>query len=181
MKKKLTVFISILIVSGLLIGCGSNKKVSIETSNSEISTIAENNNKTEDKTEDKTDNKTNTNTLNEECERLKHKDEFLKSKEGHDFQVVAWKFTKAYLSGDVSTMKSYLLNPEDKDNYYNTENMFDDVEFLILKLDPDDIKDDMINAEYEFCLKNNDYYEYLNLEIKKVDGKWKVQFYGLEM
>lgn len=169
MKKTLIVIISILIGSTALVGCSSNKKASTEATNSSVSELSAN------------AKETDISTLNEDTEKLQHKEKFLKSIEGHDFQVVSCKFTKAYLSGDVSTMKSYLINPENKDNYYNTENMFDDVEFLILKLDPNDIKEDTIIAEYEFCLKNHDYFQYLNLEMKKVNDKWKVEHYGLEM
>ncbi|WBW96475.1 hypothetical protein [Oceanirhabdus sp. W0125-5] len=179
MKKYLTVLIIVLIVSIALLGCTNNNKESEETSKNEIITISEKSTQNHTKVDNKTKN--NTNNLNENAQKLEHKDKFLKSKEGHDFQVVSWKFTKAYLSGDVSAMKSYLINPENKDNYYNTENKFDDVEFLILKLDPNDIKEDRIIAEYEFCLKNTDYYQYLNLEMKKINGEWKVKFYGLQM
>lgn len=119
-------------------------------------------------------------SISKKTQGLELKDNFLKSKEGHDFQVTSWKFAKAYLSGDVSKVKNYLIDPDNKEHYYNAENRFDNVEFLILKLSPDDIKKDSVDAEYEFQMKGDDSYTYLYLEMKKIDNEWKVQYFGLE-
>jgi hypothetical protein len=168
MKKHLTFLISILIIGTLLVGCSNNEETNMKASDISVSTISENT------------NKSGTSTSDGNTQNLEYKEKFLKSKEGHDFQVVSWKFTKAYLSRDIHTMKLYLLDPESKDNSYNKENMFDDIEFLILNLNPKDIREDTVNAEYEFGLKGKDTLQYLYLEMKKVNNEWKVKYYGLE-
>ncbi len=169
MKKHLTILMSILLTAALLIGCESIKGEEPGNSVDTISASSENT------------NESNNTTLNKDVSGPELKEKFLKSKEGHDFQVVSWKFAKAFLSGDGSTMKSYLLDPKSKEHFYNTENMFGDVEFLILKLDPKDIKEDSVHAEYEYGVKGKDTLQYLNLEMKRVDNEWKVKFYGVEM
>jgi len=108
------------------------------------------------------------------------KDAFLNSTEGHDFQVTSWKFTKAYLSGDESAMKSYLIDTENKNIQHLTGSIFNDVEFLILKLSLEDVKEDSVIAEYEFAQKGEESYSYVFLSMKKVDNEWKVESYGLE-
>lgn len=108
------------------------------------------------------------------------KNSFLDSGEGHTFQAASWQFAKACLSGDTGTMKLWLIDPEGKDIDYSNGKMFDDVTFLTLKLNPNDISEDSIKAEYEFGLKDKDTLRYLYLEMKKVGNKWKVEHYGLE-
>lgn len=168
MKKSL-IFLTLMLIVSLTLGCSKNKEVTQEVAKSTVNSQMEDNDKSQ------------INISDSEIQSLKHKEEFLNSKEGHDFQVASWKFTKAYLSGDISTMKKLLIEPKNKDNDYNTKNMFNDVEFLILKLDDKDIKENMVRAEYEFGLKGNESLQYLNLEMKKINNEWKVQHYGLEM
>jgi hypothetical protein len=99
---------------------------------------------------------------------------------GQAFQAAADKFAKAFFNGDANTVKSYLVDPKNKYQEYSTKNGFDDVKFLTLKLDPKNAKEDSVTAEYEFQLKGEGSYTYLNLEMKKVNNEWKVDFYGLE-
>lgn len=169
MKKHLTILLSVLLTAILLIGCSNGKGEGSRNSVDTISASSENANKNDNTTASK-------DTSGPEL-----KEKFLRSKEGHDFQVVSWKFAKAFLSGDGSTMKSYLLDPKSKEHFYSTENIFGDVEFLILKLDPKDIKEDSVHAEYEYGVKGKDTLQYLNLDMKRVNNEWKVQFYGVEM
>lgn len=168
MKRYLIVLMSTLLAAILLIGCNNSKGAEAADVAGSISMPLEN------------ANESNSTALCDNTLGLERKEKFLNSKEGHDFQVISWKFTKAYLSGDVGTMERYLIDPENKDYSDNTENMFEDVEFLILKLDPKNIKEDTVIAEYEFGLKGQDSLTYLNLEMKIVDNEWKVQFCGLE-
>lgn len=169
MKRYLFVVMLILFAAILLVGCKNNREAGLKNSANAISTPVD------------SANTSNTAVLNENTPDLELKEKFLNSKEGHDFQVVSWKFTKAFLSGEVSTMKNFLAEPEKKGHYYSTENMFEGVEFLILKLSPKDIKAETVIAEYEFGLKGRDTLQYLYLEMKKVNNEWKVQNYGLEM
>jgi hypothetical protein len=169
MKRHLTVLLFVLLSTALLIGCETSKELGEEGFSSPKSAQLE------------SAIKSNSTAQNEKTSGLELKEKFLNSKEGHAFQVVSWKFTKAFLSGDVSTMKIYLVDPQDNDYYNNTEHIFNDVEFLILKLDPKDIKADMVIAEYEFGLKDQDTLQYLYLKMRKVNNEWKVQYYGLEM
>lgn len=169
MRRHFIALISVLLLVTLLIGCETSKDV-LKNSTISISTGAP----------IESANKNNSTSLSENTLGLELKEKFLNSKEGHDFQVISWKFAKAYLSGDVSMMKNYLIDPENKEHYYNTENRFNNVEFLILKLSPKNINEDSVIAEYEFLLKGEDSYTYLYLEMKRINNEWKVQYFGLE-
>ena len=105
---------------------------------------------------------------------------FLSGTEGQSFQIAAKKFTTAYLSGDINTVKSYLADPQNKQNSFYTENRLNDVKSLVLKLGPEGIQEDSVSAEYEFMLNGDVGYTYLSLNMKKINGEWKVESYGLE-
>lgn len=120
-------------------------------------------------------------SVEEGAQNLDPKEAFLNSPEGKEFQASSREFAEAYLSGDVGTMKHYLIDPQSKSHYYPTENVFQDIQFLQLKLSPKDIHAGAVNAEYEFCITGQDTYQYLYLEMKRVDNEWKVEFFGLEM
>lgn len=107
-------------------------------------------------------------------------EEFLNSTEGIDFQAVAKEFTIAYYSGDVQTMKIYLLDPKSIDNYLSTKNRLGDIELLNLKLGPEDIKDNSVHAQYEISMKDDGGNVYLDLKMKRVNNNWKVSSYWLE-
>ncbi len=106
--------------------------------------------------------------------------EFLNSTDGKDYQIAVKKFTEAYFRGDVSTVKSYLIDPNNKFNDFNTKDLLADTELLNLKLGSEDIKDNSVHAQYEFLEKGDDSYTYLDLEMEKVNNEWKVESYGLE-
>lgn len=169
MKKYFSVLLTVLLTVPLFIGCEAGKGEQENSTNS-----LDGNRRLENSSNN------NSTSVSENNLRLERKENFLNSTEGHDFLVISWKFSKAYLSGDVSTLKNYLHNPDNKSHYYNTENIFDNVEFMILKLSPENIKEDSIIAEYEFQLKGEDSYTYLYLEMKKVNNEWKVEHFGLE-
>lgn len=104
--------------------------------------------------------------------------DFLNSPEGVKFQIAAQKFARAFFSADEEGMKEYLIDSNTAEPY---EDVFDDLEYLILKWSPSDIKSErIITASYEFKLAGEDSASYLSLEMEKVDNNWKVSFYGLE-
>lgn len=121
-----------------------------------------------------TENKTNQKTAEQS------KQEFLDSSDGHSFQITAYRFAKAFFEKDTKVIKSYLINPEKGFNEYSLGYSFKNVEFMILKLNSGDIKKDSVSAQYEFKTDSEDNYTYLQLSLKKVNDKWKIDSYGLE-
>lgn len=105
---------------------------------------------------------------------------FRNSFKGHEFEMITRKFVKACLSGDVQAMKGYLLNPNDQSLYESKLDYYDKTSFLILKLASEDIKENSVIAEYEFDIKGEDSLSYLNLEVLKVDGVWKIKHWNLQ-
>lgn len=120
------------------------------------------------------ENKTNLNAA------YQSKQEFLDSNEGHSFQIAAYKFAKAFFEKNTKVMKSYLIDPDKGFNEYNLGYGFINVEFMILKLNPNEIKKDAVSAQYEFKLDSEDSYTYLQLSMKKINDQWKTESYGLE-
>ncbi len=106
--------------------------------------------------------------------------EFLNSDGGQEFQSATEGFINAYLNGDREAMKSYLADPDDVSHDFAMENVPVDCKSYVLKLSENDIKEDMVAAEYEFILTNEDSHTYLNLEMEKIDNMWKVKYFGLK-
>lgn len=100
--------------------------------------------------------------------------------DGLDFQAVTDKFAKAYLAGDVEAMKSCLSDPDSGKNDFSMEGRPVDDASLTLKLDPQKIKENTASVEYEILPAGRDSFDYLYLELEKINGEWKVKFYGLE-
>lgn len=177
MKRHITIIMLMLLPIILLGGCTSGKeaKPKNETINTSTTSTSEKDNSSNDAI-----TKSENSTSDEQIQELKRKQEFLDSEQGHNLQVAAWKFTMAYFCGDVNTMKSYLVDAQNKSHDYNSENIFNNVEFLIFKISGKDIKKDKVIAEYEFGLKGDDTYQYMNLEFKKINGEWKIESFGLE-
>lgn len=120
------------------------------------------------------ESKTNQNAI------YRSKQEFLDSNEGHSFQIAAYKFAKAFFEKNTKVMKSYLFDPDKGFQEYKLDYGFINVEFMILKLNSNDIKKDSVSAQYEFKLDSEDSYTYLQLSMKKVNDQWKIESYGLE-
>ncbi|MBW4079943.1 M56 family metallopeptidase [Paenibacillus sp. S150] len=108
------------------------------------------------------------------------KDDFLASEEGKAFEAAAQQFTQAFLSNDRATMRELIIEPDSQQNYYVQETLWDNVESMTLKLSSENIKGNAISAQYEIHYKDKDSFQYVDLQMKKVNEEWKVESYGLE-
>jgi beta-lactamase regulating signal transducer with metallopeptidase domain len=106
--------------------------------------------------------------------------DFLSSPDGRNFQAITDKFSKAYLIGDIKTMKSCLSDPKSDKNDFSMEGKSVNYKSLTLKLSPQDIKENTVIAEYEIAPIGQDSLDYLYMEIEKVNNEWKVKYYGLQ-
>lgn len=176
MKRYIAALITVLLAVTLTVGCAQKQGI--------ITRVSDNGEKPETPSSvtniqpDGTGNN-GTGIPDEQAQGLVLKEKFLNSIDGRNFQAVAWRFARAYLSSDVDAMKLYLTDPKSKVSSYGTD-AFDNVELFILKLSPGDIKEETVKAEYEIGLKGQDTLVYLYLEMIKADDEWKVQSYGLE-
>lgn len=103
--------------------------------------------------------------------------DFLNSPEGVKFQQVAYKGAKAYLSGNLNQVSKYFIDP--KDASVVTENVFNNLDYMILKWRLSDIKsEDEILASYEYKLNGKDSVSYVIMEMKKVNNNWKIKSIG---
>ena len=96
------------------------------------------------------------------------------------FQTAAEKFTWAYLSADLTTMKAMLTDPQSSQHDFALGDRSDGIERLALKVYADQITPDFIPAEVEIIPKTGDSHDFLYLKIKKVNADWKVISYALE-
>ena len=108
----------------------------------------------------------------------KTESEFLNSPDGVKFQSTAYKAAKAYLSGNTDELLQYATESLTIDTMHN---LFQDIDYMILKWSLDDIKDkDKIHAAYEFKLKGDDSVSYVSMELIRLDSEWKVDTVGIE-
>ncbi|MGY0374996.1 hypothetical protein [Clostridium sp. JNZ J1-5] len=168
-------------ISGSLVACSSNKSDSISSSrqieSTNTSSTAEQNTQTDKGQKNKTAETSNSKP--ETGLTYKTESDFLNSPEGVNFQKIAYKSAKAYLSGDLKQMSKYFVEP--KDASLKTENIFNNLEYMILKWNLGDIKsENEINASYEFKVNGEDSVSYITMELKKVDNNWKVKSIALE-
>lgn len=119
-------------------------------------------------------------SLGERLEKYSEYAIFNSSEEGQAFQLAAYNFAKAFFSKNTEVLKSYLLNPDKDFHECDLNYDFEDIKHLRLKFDPDDVKDGSASAQYEFIPNGEDSYTYLQLNMKKVNNAWKIEFYGLE-
>ena len=96
------------------------------------------------------------------------------------FQSAAEKFTWAYLSADLTTMKAMLTDPQNGQHDFALKDRSDGIDRLALKVYSDQITPDFIPAQVEIVPKTGDSHDFLYLKIKKVDAEWKVISYALE-
>ena len=96
------------------------------------------------------------------------------------FQSAAEKFTWAYLSADLTTMKAMLTDPQNSQHDFTLKDRSGEIARLDLKVYSDQITPDFIPAEVEIVPKTGDSHDFLYLKIKKVDTEWKVTSYALE-
>jgi beta-lactamase regulating signal transducer with metallopeptidase domain len=96
------------------------------------------------------------------------------------WELISRAFAEALFEKNTEVMKSYLLDPDKGFHEYNSGNVLSDVESMKLKFSPDDIKSDLVSAQYEFTFDGDDSYTYLQISMKKVNDVWKIESYGLE-
>ncbi len=114
---------------------------------------------------------------------------FLSSADGSSFQATANDFVKAYLIGDVREMKRCLLNPGSSRNDFSMDGKTVNWKSLTLKLDPKDIGENTVSAEYEIAPARSGGFDDLTstsgsqkfyFTMGKVNGEWKVSSYKIE-
>lgn len=181
MKKKLSAVLTTLLLLSVLAFSGCSKNGNIDVDNDGGDTIIEN-------------ESIETNTLTPTNEPEKNTDEAIEWKEnaefyfttdGLNFQITANKAAVAYLRNDSDELAQYLL-----DQSYDTglseenENIFSNLEYMVLMLPDPSIKaidnDGIYTAIYQFAVIDQDMLTYLDIELKKTDGGWKVVSIGLQ-
>lgn len=105
---------------------------------------------------------------------------FLNSADGSSFQTTANRFVKSYLIGDIREMKRCLSNPESSQNDFSMNGKTVNWKSLTLKLDPSDIGENTVSAEYEITLANRSDSQKLYFTMEKVEKEWKVNSYQIE-
>ena len=121
------------------------------------------------------------NKVNEDSVLLNNNNiDFSKTPEGYQIEIMTRKFAEAYLSGDVTEMKKYVIDSEESYLDWNKNNIYDKVSFLILKMIVKDAEEDTVILEYEFDVSGEDSLTYLYIELKKDNDQWKVKYWGLE-
>lgn len=118
-------------------------------------------------------------TINSETNTdYKTEADFLNHPDGVQFQAAAYRAAKAYLNGDFEALAGYLTDNCVVDLKLD---LFKDIDYMILKWGLDNIKsENHILASYEFLIKGEDSASYVSMELKKIDGEWKVDAIGLE-
>ncbi|MNC22926.1 hypothetical protein D3C75_709340 [compost metagenome] len=180
-------FTLVLILSGVLVACGSNTDTGIPTktdtgtSNTESSAPSPNNNElvptdTPEITPVPSDG-TNDHAVAPVDDTAR---DFLNSEDGQSLQTIARTFIEAYLSGNHEEMKKLLIDPEYELNEYPTENQMDNMESMTLKLSAASIREDMVLPSYELVYKDRDTYLYFTLEMQKTEDGWMIGAYYLE-
>lgn len=108
--------------------------------------------------------------------------EFLSSPEGIQLRATAFGAAKGVLTGDVSELKKYLINPSDAIKFVNS---FSEYQVDLIRFQSqfilDAIKsDDEIVTSYLFTPVGKDVNMYVSMELKKVNGEWLVEWLGAE-
>lgn len=123
-----------------------------------------------------------TNQIDVATQKILDNDKFLKSEEGQDFQINAWKFAKAFLDGDLEYIKSNLITPKDYDEIYSYQNKFSNLEYMLFRFNNFDNKTKIAQGDY-ILLFNQNIYDgniYLEFTMKLDNGKWKIIDYVVE-
>lgn len=182
MKRLFLICLSIILLLAFA-GCSSNVDSSTDPAITSMNTASPNHSNsginTGNTTASSISGEDTENKINRD-DTYQSKQDFFDSKEGYSFQIAAYKFAKAFFEKNTKAMKSYLIDPDKGFIEYSLSYSFTNVEFMILKLNPMDIKKDSVSAQYEFKLDSEDSYTYLQLSMKKVDDYWKIESYGLE-
>ena len=100
--------------------------------------------------------------------------------DAREFQAAAEKFTWAYLSADLTTMKAMLTDPQNSQHDFLLRDRSNETARLALKVYSDQITADFIPAEVEIVPKTGDSHDFLYLKIEKANTEWKVISYAME-
>lgn len=115
-----------------------------------------------------------------ESQYTSHDLDVLNSPESVSLQIAAQKFARAYFRADDREMGEYLADLDTVESY-SDEDVYDDVDYMVLKWNPKDVlADKPVYVQYEYRLSGEDSVTYLFMEMIYVDGEWKVASYGLE-
>ncbi|HEX3021274.1 MAG TPA: hypothetical protein VHP81_02650 [Lachnospiraceae bacterium] len=103
---------------------------------------------------------------------------FFSSQDGIQALATGWKFTKAYFSADLDTMKKYILG--EQLDAYKRENVFHNLMYFNLDWNfCNVISDSEVFLQYSFELENDSLASiYVNL--KRIDDEWRITSYELE-
>ena len=105
----------------------------------------------------------------------------LNSPESVSLQIAAQKLARAYFRADDQEMGEYLAADLDTIEPYSDEDVYADVDYMVLKWNPKDVlSDEPVYVQYEYRFAGEDSVTYLFMEMICVDGEWKVTSYGLE-
>lgn len=161
----------ICIIGLSLFGCASIRTTQIETSPEIIST---------DKISSSEEQYVNeTDKISTSEEQYVNRTDYLNSPESVKLQIIAQLFAKSYFSGDLEGVKLYLADVNSAEVY--GENIYNDLEYMILKWFPEDIASKTkIDVQYQFLIKGEDSVTYLGLVIEKISNEWKVTGFYLE-
>lgn len=107
------------------------------------------------------------------------KTDYLNSPESLEIQKVAQAFAKAYFSCDLEEVKLYLADVALAETY--EENIYDNLEYLTLKWNPEDLATKTtISLQYQFQENGTDSATYLGMDMMKISDKWKITACYLE-
>lgn len=164
-------------ISGSLVGC-SNNQSDLTPPSKQANAISTSSTKDQSTSVAPEQNDTSGSTPSTDS-TYKTESDFLNSPEGVNFQKVGYKSAKAYLSGDLKQVAQYFLDP--KNASLKTEDIFDNLEYMILKWSLRDIKsENEISASYEYKINGEDSVSYITMELQKVNSDWKIKFIGVE-
>lgn len=115
-----------------------------------------------------------------ESQYTSHDLDVLNSPESVSLQIACQKFARAYFRADDQERGEHLADLNTVEPYYD-EDVYDDVDYMVLKWNPKDVlSDEPVYVQYEYRLSGEDSDTYLFMEMIYVDGEWKVASYGLE-
>ncbi len=110
---------------------------------------------------------------------------FFFTEDGLNFQIVANKAAIAYLRNDQDELVQYLSDPNyDTGLSEDSDNLFDKLEYMILKL-PDTTtaaidSNGVYSVVYQYVLDGIEMIFYLDLGLEKTENGWKVNYIYLQ-
>ncbi len=122
------------------------------------------------------------NNINEEAISSAKKYDFITSFDGNQCSVQMLSFAKSYFNSDIDNVKSYLLESEDKEiNFLSNENRnFSDIKYILIKGLVFDEKTGIASAQLEYSWDDVNMNYYIDITMKKVNDVWKVIEFNIE-